>query len=42
MATDIMRITYFYQNYLRLWLYYMLAILVYCKNIQNLENLDVF
>ena len=28
---------------MRLWLYYMLeAIWVYCKNMQNLENLDVF
>ena len=43
MATYIIRITKFYQNCLRLWLYYMLeAIWHHCKNMQNFENLDVF
>ena len=43
MATYIILITLFYQNYLRLWLYYMLeTIWLHCKNMQNLAILDVF
>ena len=43
MATNIIRITKFYQNCLRLSLHYMLeANWTVCMNMQNLENLDVF
>ena len=43
MATYIIGITWFYQNCLHLWLYYMLELIwLYCKNMQNLENMDVF
>ena len=43
METYIIHVTKFYQNCLRLWLYYMLeAIWLYHKNMQNLKNRDVF
>ena len=43
METYIIHITLFYHNCLRLWLYNMLeAIWLYHKNMQNLENMDVF